>query len=256
MTTNNTKDHPESSWTQRLRERDRNRRWTENRLLDLDYPGLYLGDELNTFHFDWDRAVREETIDGTWRIALINLIASQYTFAAPAVMLFYEQLHACDPDWVVERSLCPPSENDQNLMKEDGIRPFAVESKMPLEAFDAVCLSMDLSNSGAAVPWLLLESGIPICSTEREQKDPYPTVYSVTFCFSERERSFCRSCSDCCGTDGGKGCPVTRSCLMPPGNGIACTSRAFMRSAMTGTDALPEPSRSEKTSRIACAFTV
>ena len=191
MTTNNTKDHPESSWTQRLRERDRNRRWTENRLLDLDYPGLYLGDELNTFHFDWDRAVREETIDGTWRIALINLIASQYTFAAPAVMLFYEQLHACDPDWVVERSLCPPSENDQNLMKEDGIRPFAVESKMPLEAFDAVCLSMDLSNSGAAVPWLLLESGIPICSTEREQKDPFVIMGGSALVNPEPYRAFC-----------------------------------------------------------------
>lgn len=72
---------------------------------------------MNTFHFDWDRAIRENRIGEHFRIALMNLCTSQLTFAAPAVMLFYEQLHAYDASWVVERSFCPPTANNQKRIR-------------------------------------------------------------------------------------------------------------------------------------------
>ena len=103
-----------NQWEDRLAEREKNQRWLEDRFYDLDYPGLYLGDEMNTFHFDWDRAIRENRIGEHFRIALMNLCTSQLTFAAPAVMLFYEQLHAYDASWVVERSFCPPQRITKN----------------------------------------------------------------------------------------------------------------------------------------------
>ena len=163
----------QNQWKDRLAEREKNQRWLEDRFYDLDYPGLYLGDEMNTFHFDWDRAIRENRIGEHFRIALMNLCTSQLTFAAPAVMLFYEQLHAYDASWVVERSFCPPTANNQKRMAEDGIRPFAVESKMPLTAFDALCLSMDITETAVSVPWLILESGIPLQAGDRGQEDPF-----------------------------------------------------------------------------------
>lgn len=188
---NNQDQNSDRKWKKILDERDRNCIWLKDRLFDLDYPGLYLGDELNTFHFDWDLAVNENRIDETWRVALINLIASKFTFAAPAIMLFYEQLHELHPDWVIERSLCPPTKYNMERMKIDGIRPFAVESKMPLKAFDVLCLSMDLSGSGVAVPWLLLLSGIPVRSKDRGQSDPFIIMGGSALVNPEPYREFC-----------------------------------------------------------------
>ena len=160
-------------WKPLLSERDRNRKWLEERFFALDYAGLYLGDEMNTFHYDWDRAIAEGRAGNALRVVLANLQASSFTLAAAAVTLFYELLHAYDPSWVVERSLCPPTECNRALMQADGIRPFAVESKMPLAAFDVFCLSMDLAASAVAVPWLVRESGIPLYAAGRGEGDPY-----------------------------------------------------------------------------------
>ncbi len=160
-------------WTEKLTQQQKNRKWFELRFCDLDYPELYLGDEMNTFHFDWEKAVLENRIDDTWRIVLINLITSRFTFSAPAIMLFYELLHEYDPSWIVERSLCPPTAGNRKLMKEDAIRPFAVESKMPLTAFNVICMSMDLTLSAVSVPWLLLESNIPLHAEDRKEDDPF-----------------------------------------------------------------------------------
>lgn len=75
-------------WEARLAQRDRNLRWLKERLFEMDYPALYLGDEMNTFHFDWDRAIREKRMDQTFRILLANMAASGDTFSAPAIPLF------------------------------------------------------------------------------------------------------------------------------------------------------------------------
>ena len=160
-------------WEARLAQRDRNLRWLKERLFEMDYPALYLGDEMNTFHFDWDRAIREKRMDQTFRILLANMAASGDTFSAPAIPLFYELLHDYDPDWVIERSLCPPAKRNRELMKADGISPFAVESKMPLTAFDCICLSLGLSSSVVSVPWILLESDIPVYYRDRSEDDPF-----------------------------------------------------------------------------------
>ena len=160
-------------WAERLRERDRNQKWLNGRFPELDDAGLYLGDEMNTHHFDWDHAVRTGRINGTFRICLANMMATGVTFNAPALPLFYELLDSFKQSWVVERTLCPPTRWNQDLMKKDGISPFAVESKMPLTAFDCLCLSMDLSCSAAAVPWIILNSGIPVFFRDRNETDPF-----------------------------------------------------------------------------------
>ena len=162
-----------SVWGGLLKERDRNLSWIEKNLCDLDYAGLYLGDEMNTYHFDWEAAIKDGSIDESWRVVFSNMMASGLSMSAPAIALFYQQLHDYFPDWVVERTMCPPTGFNQELMKRDGIRPFAVESKMPLEAFDVICMSMDLSGSAAAVPWLILEGGIPLYSKDRSEEDSF-----------------------------------------------------------------------------------
>ena len=160
-------------WTKRIKERDINRKWLEDNIFDLEFAGLYLGDEMNTFHFDWDSAVREGRIDKTWRVVIANLVSSYFSLSAPAVALFYQQLHEYFPEWVIERSFCPPTGFDKELMEKDGIRPFAAESGMPLEAFDVMCLSIDLSGSYAAVPWIIMKSGIPLYSKDRGGDDSF-----------------------------------------------------------------------------------
>ena len=160
-------------WTKRIEERDINRKWLEDNIFDLEFAGLYLGDEMNTFHFDWDSAVREGRIDKTWRVVIANLVSSYFSLSAPAVALFYQQLHEYFPEWAIERSFCPPTGFDKELMEKDGIRPFAAESGMPLEAFDVMCLSIDLSGSYAAVPWIIMKSGIPLYSKDRGGDDSF-----------------------------------------------------------------------------------
>lgn len=71
-------------WTKRIEERDINRKWIEDNIFDLEFAGLYLGDEMNTFHFDWDSAVREGRIDKTWRVVIANLVSSYFSLSAPA----------------------------------------------------------------------------------------------------------------------------------------------------------------------------
>lgn len=162
-----------SSWNQWTRERDRNQQWLNDRLYDKDYPALFLGDEMNTFHFDWDEAIADGRIDATWRVALMSMKASWSSLGAPALTLFYEQLHDYDLSWVIERSVCPPTKHTLELMKSDGISPFAVESKMPLTAFDVLCLSMETLSDAVTIPWTIMESGIPLHALDRNDTDPF-----------------------------------------------------------------------------------
>ena len=160
-------------WKDRLEERDRNQRWVNDRLFDLENPVLYLGDEMNTFHFNWDAAIEAGTIDEVPRILFINLGSCRKTLDAPALLMFYDELHTLQPSWVVERSLCPASSNDLQLMRRDGIRPFAVESGMTAECFDVICMSMNFYWNTVSIPWYLYDSGIPVFSKERTEKEPF-----------------------------------------------------------------------------------
>lgn len=180
-----------NKWNRLTEERDRNRKWLEDNIFDLEYAGLYLGDEMNTFHFDWDGAVRDGSIEKTWRVVISNLMATHFTMTAPAVALFYQELHEYYPDWVVERSLCPPTELDQELMEKDGIHPFAVESGMPLKAFDVLCLSIDLSGSPVAVPWMIKESGIPLHAEDRGEDDSFVILGGSALVNPEPFSPFC-----------------------------------------------------------------
>ncbi|MBR3243106.1 MAG: hypothetical protein IKF90_10465 [Parasporobacterium sp.] len=162
-----------NEWKKQLEERDNNIRWINHRLFELDRSMLYLGDEMNTFHFDWDAAIEKGTIDEFPRILLMNLNCTGKTLDAPALLMFYDELHTLKPFWIVERSLCPATSNDTSIMKQDGIRPFAVESKMSAECFDVICMSMDVYLNTVSIPWYLYESGIPLFSKERSEEDPF-----------------------------------------------------------------------------------
>ena len=86
-----------NTWKKRSVERDRNIGWVNNRLFELDYPSLYLGNEMNTFHFDWDDAIETGAIDEIPRILLMNLGSYKNTLNAPALLLFYDELHTLKP---------------------------------------------------------------------------------------------------------------------------------------------------------------
>ena len=162
-----------NSWTTLKEERDRNIRWVNDRLFDLDFPMLYLGDEMNTFHFDWDSTIEKGTIDEIPRILFLNLGSYKRTLDASALLMFYDELHTLKPSWIVERSLCPASANDLKIMRADSIRPFAVESKMSAECFDVVCMSMNFFWNTVSIPWFLFESKLNVFSKNRAEDEPF-----------------------------------------------------------------------------------
>lgn len=146
--------------------------WFPNNYFRLNTPSLFLGDEMNTVHFDWKKAYEEGTLEDHFRIALIDVNATSYAACSPAVRLFYQELHEYDDSWIVERVFAPATNADAVILKESGICPLAAESHIPVNAFDVLCFSQQMIGEEVNLIGMLIDADIPVRSLERTDADP------------------------------------------------------------------------------------
>lgn len=160
------------NWEELFRQHDAYEAWLSRNLYFLDGAPLFLGDEFNTYHFDWEGAFRNGTLDRHLSIALIDANATEYACCSPAIHLFYQELHEYRPDWIVERIFAPFSADNIRSMKENGIRFSSAEGHMPTAAFDILCFSQQIIGDEVNLIGMLLEAGIPLDSRQRTASDP------------------------------------------------------------------------------------
>lgn len=146
--------------------------WFQDNYFRLNIPSLFLGDEMNTVHFDWKKAYEEGTLEDHFRIALIDVNASSYAACSPAVRLFYQELHEYDGSWIVERVFAPATNRDAAILKESGVCPVAAESHIPVSAFDVLCFSQQMIGEEVNLIGMLVDADIPVRSLERKDADP------------------------------------------------------------------------------------
>lgn len=146
--------------------------WFQDNYFRLNTPSLFLGDEMNTVHFDWKKAYEEGTLGDHFRIALIDVNATSYAACSPAVRLFYQELHEYDDSWIVERVFAPASNGDAAVLKESGVCPVASESHIPVSAFDVLCCSQQMIGEEVNLIGMLIDADIPVRSLERKEADP------------------------------------------------------------------------------------
>ena len=81
------------NWKRMFEQKAQFESWFQDNYFRLNIPSLFLGDEMNTVHFDWEKAYEEGTLEDHFRIVLIDVNASSYAACSPAVRLFYQELH-------------------------------------------------------------------------------------------------------------------------------------------------------------------
>ena len=97
----------DEKWIKRLQTKKDFEQWFSGNDYMLHSPGTLLGDEMNSFRFDWEAAFEDGTLEDHFRIALADVNASAEASCSVAVKLFYQELHEYDNSWIVERLLCP-----------------------------------------------------------------------------------------------------------------------------------------------------
>ena len=153
-------------------QKERFETWFRDNYFRLNIPSLFLGDEMNTVHFDWKKAYEEGTLEDHFRIALIDVNATSYAACSPAVKLFYQELHEYNESWIVERVFAPATNRDAAILKESGVCPVAAESHIPVSAFDVLCFSQQMIGEEVNLIGMLMEADIPVRSPERKETDP------------------------------------------------------------------------------------
>ena len=161
------------TWPEMFELKDRFEGWYEDNLYMMTSPTLYLGDEMNTVHFDWQAAYEKDVLEEHFKVALVDVNASGYAACSVAIRLFYQELHDYDISWIVERVFCPASDADAELLKRAGFPPLSTESHMPLSAFDVICCSQQMIGDEVNLIRLIRDAGIPVFSRDREDEDPF-----------------------------------------------------------------------------------
>ncbi len=159
-------------WQQRFQKKKAFDLWYEENSYLLHSPASLLGDEMNSIHFDWEKAYQDGDLDDHFKVALVDVSYSVVSTASVAIRLFYQELHEYDPRWIVERFLCPATQNNDRMLKENGFAFLSLEGRMPLEAFDVICCSQQMIGDELNLIAMLLDSGIPVRSHERSEEDP------------------------------------------------------------------------------------
>lgn len=160
------------NWKWMFEQKELFEKWFRDNYFRLYVPSLFLGDEMNTVHFDWEKAYAEGTLEEHFRVALIDVNATPYAACSPAVRLFYQELHEYDDSWIVERIFAPATAGDAEILKESGAWPAASESHMPPGAFDVLCFSQQMIGEEVNLIGMLIDADIPVKSSERKKEDP------------------------------------------------------------------------------------
>ena len=159
-------------WNALLAQRDAYDAWLEKNLYRLDAAAILLGDETNTVHFDWLAASGEGILDSRFKVALVDVNATDYASCSSAVKIFYQEFHENAPDWIVERCFLPASKDNQRIMGHDSIAPMTAEGHMPISCFDVICCSQQMIGDEVNLIAMLMSAGIGATWQERDEQDP------------------------------------------------------------------------------------
>ncbi len=136
----------------------------------MKYPEIYLGDELNSYHYDLNR--NDGELNDCFKILFSQTDRYCVSVGNLALPLFYEELHEIHPEWITERIYMPDSFDDYKLLSDAGFWPLSLESKIPPAYFHVLCFSQCRPGVEPYIINILKQSGIPVKWHERKEDDP------------------------------------------------------------------------------------
>ena len=131
-------------------------------LLKVQKPGRYVGGELNSTNKVWDEIQT--------KVALIFPDIYDIGVSNVGLKILYDQINQRD-DALAERAYAPWLDMEE-LMRENGIPLYALESKRPLAGFDLIGFTLPYETLYTNTLNILDLAGIPIRSIERDESHP------------------------------------------------------------------------------------
>lgn len=119
-------------------------------LLKVEKPAQYLGNEINSIHKDDFKARMCLFFPDIYEVGMSNL----------GIRILYSLMNRVE-GFSLERGFSP-MEDMENLMRENGIPMFSLESKTPLKEFDVVGFSLSYEMCYPNVLNALDLAGIPV----------------------------------------------------------------------------------------------
>ncbi len=132
----------------------------KNHLLSVERPAQYLGNELNSVHKDKFKA----------RMCLVFPDLYEIGMSSVGLRILYNIINRVE-DFSLERAFCPMEDMEQ-LLREEDIPMFSLESKTPLFEFDIVGFSLSYELSYTNVLNVLELAKIPILREDRDESHP------------------------------------------------------------------------------------
>ena len=129
-------------------------------LLQVEKPGQYLGNEINSIHKEDYKVRMCLFFPDIYEVGMSNL----------GIRILYCLLNKVE-GFSLERGFAP-MEDMENIMRENNIPMFSLESKTPLKEFDVVGFSLSYEMSYPNVLNALDLAGIPVRSEDRTEDDP------------------------------------------------------------------------------------
>jgi radical SAM family uncharacterized protein len=139
-------------------------RYLNRVLLKVTKPGRYVGGEYNSVVKDWN------TID--LKVALAFPDIYDLGMSNLGIMILYEQINR-QPDMLAERVFSPWLDME-DLMRQNGIPLFSLETKHAIRDFDMLGISLPYEQLYTNVLNLLNLAGMPLRAEERDET--YPLV--------------------------------------------------------------------------------
>jgi radical SAM family uncharacterized protein len=134
----------------------------ERNLLRVQKPGRYVGGELNQVNKPWDQV--------NIHVALVFPDIYDIGVSNLGLMILYDQLNKRS-DTLAERAYAPWLDME-NIMRQEGILLYSLESKHPLRDFDIIAITLPYETLYTNTLNLLDLAGLPILSSERTEGHP------------------------------------------------------------------------------------
>lgn len=143
-----------------------NRLEIENLLYKVEKPARYLGNELNSVH--------KEITEDMLRFAFCFPDVYEVGMSHLGLQILYSLLNN-EENIFCERVFAPGIDMEE-LMRENNIPLFALESRQPIRNFDFVGFTLQYELSYTNILNMLDLAGIPIYSKDRTEEDPIVIV--------------------------------------------------------------------------------
>lgn len=125
-------------------------------------PARYVGGELNSVRKEWESVSARAVLiyPDVYEVGMSNL----------GLQILYDLVNR-EPDLLAERAYSPWVDME-SLMRERGVPLFSLESRRPLVDFDLLGVSLSMEMTYTNVLNLLDLAGMPILSSERDERHP------------------------------------------------------------------------------------